>query len=117
MLGCFLSITFEKPRGCIEGSSISELIAERERYWIQKFLKAGVPLTNIQLTPNQSLTIPRIGWVSIREAARQLGDRSDKIAKLANRGRTRAREDPLDERVRLVDINELRALLASRPRR
>jgi len=42
----------------LEDKVNSELIAERERYWIQTLLSSGIPLTNIQLMPTQSLVIP-----------------------------------------------------------
>ncbi len=100
----------------LEEDVSSELVAERERYWMWTFLDAGHPLTNIHIHPHQSFEIRRTGWVSIKEAARQLKISPNKIANLANRGRIRSREDPLDERVRLVELNEIRALFASRKR-
>lgn len=57
-------------------------------------------------------------WVSMREAASRLRAEGfkvspNKVSKLANRNKIRAQEDPLDERVRLVELNELRALFSN----
>ena len=49
-------------------------------------------------------------WVPMSEAARRLKVRVSKISRLASKGRIETRENPLDERVRLVDFEELRAL-------
>lgn len=54
-------------------------------------------------------------WMSMRQAAKQLGVSTNKISRLAERNRIKTRETPLDERVKLVDLNELRALFASAP--
>ena len=58
-------------------------------------------------------------WVSMREAATRLKREGykispNKVSRLANRNVIRTKDDPLDARVKLVDINELRALYASR---
>lgn len=49
-------------------------------------------------------------WVTIQDAASRLGINRNKISRLANRGAIQSRENPLDARVRLVDLNEIRAL-------
>jgi hypothetical protein len=49
-------------------------------------------------------------WVTMTEAADRLKVKRNKISRLASRGVIQTRENPLDARVRLVDINELRAL-------
>jgi hypothetical protein len=58
-------------------------------------------------------------WVSMREAATILKSEGYKISpntvsRLANRGALQTREDPVDTRVRLVDLDELRRLFAFR---
>lgn len=63
------------------------------------------------------MTIQR--WVPMREAARLLQAEGFKvnanlISRLANRGTIQTRDDPIDARVRLVDLDELRRLLATR---
>lgn len=54
-------------------------------------------------------------WMSMRQAAKRLGVSPNKISRLAEKKRIKTRDNPLDERVRLVDLNELRALFASAP--
>ncbi len=49
-------------------------------------------------------------WVTIQEASDRLGIKRNKISRLASRGVIQSRTNPLDARVRLVDLNELRAL-------
>lgn len=49
-------------------------------------------------------------WVTIQEASDRLGIKRNKISRLASRGVIQSRDNPLDARVRLVDLNELRAL-------
>lgn len=49
-------------------------------------------------------------WVTMQEAANRLRINRNKISRLANRGAIQTRENPLDARVRLVDLNEIRAL-------
>jgi hypothetical protein len=90
-------------------------VTERESNWIQTFLRAGHPLINIHIAPHQSF-IPRKDWVSIKGAARQLKISPNKIARLVNPGKIRTQEDPLDERIRLVELNELRNLFITRLR-
>jgi len=46
-------------------------------------------------------------WVPMTEAARRLKVRVNKISRLANRGRIQTKENPLDERVRLVNFDEV----------
>lgn len=60
-------------------------------------------------------------WVSMREAAARLKAEGfkispNKVSRLASRDKIRTQEDPLDERVRLVELNELRALFSNRLR-
>lgn len=49
-------------------------------------------------------------WIPMSEAARRLKVRVSKISRLANKGHIETRENPLDERVRLVNFEELRVL-------
>ena len=54
-------------------------------------------------------------WVTIQEAverlkAERLKVNRNKISRLAGRGSIQTRDNPLDARVRLVDLNEIRAL-------
>jgi sensor domain CHASE-containing protein len=51
----------------------------------------------------------------MRQAAKRLGVSPNKISRLAEKNRIKTRDNPLDERVRLVDFNELEALFASAP--
>ena len=58
-------------------------------------------------------------WVPMREAAAILKAEGFKISpntvsRLANRGAIQAKDDPVDARVRLVDLDELRRLFAYR---
>ena len=53
--------------------------------------------------------------MSMRTAAKRLGVSPNKISRLAAKGKIKTRENPLDERVRLVDYNELKALFESVP--
>ena len=105
----------------LEESDDSDYAAERELYWIQTLLAQGVPLTNIR-TGRQGFTAPIIeGWATISGAAALLKAEGysiypNKIARLADKGKIRSRSDPLDDRVRLVNLDELRALFASRRR-
>lgn len=60
-------------------------------------------------------------WVSMREAAARLKAEGfkispNKVSRLASRDKIRTQEDPLDERVRLVELNELRTLFSNRLR-
>ncbi len=49
-------------------------------------------------------------WVTIQEASEYLKVRRNKISRLISRGVIQTRDNPLDARVRLVDLNELRTL-------
>ena len=49
-------------------------------------------------------------WVTITEAANRLKVRRNKISRLASRGIIETRDNPLDARVRLVNLNELKVL-------
>jgi hypothetical protein len=49
-------------------------------------------------------------WVTITEAANRLKVRRNKISRLASRGVIETRDNPLDARVRLVNLNELKVL-------
>lgn len=49
-------------------------------------------------------------WVTIQEAASRLKVRRNKISRLVSRGVIQTKNNPLDARVRLVNLNELRTL-------
>jgi hypothetical protein len=49
-------------------------------------------------------------WVTIQEAASRLKVGRNKISRLVSRGVIQTRDNPLDARVRLVDLNELRTI-------
>ncbi len=49
-------------------------------------------------------------WVTIREAAKRLNVGRNKISRLANRGQIRTKDNPLDARVTLVDLTEVRII-------
>ena len=58
-------------------------------------------------------------WVPMREAAAILKAEGYKVSpntiwRLANRGTIQAKDDPVDARVRLVDLDELRSLFMYR---
>ena len=58
-------------------------------------------------------------WVPMREAATILKAEGfrvspNTISRLANRGTIQTKDDPIDARVRLVDLDELRRLFAFR---
>lgn len=55
-------------------------------------------------------------WITMSEAARRLGISTTKISRLANQGRIVTRDDPYDERVRLVNFAELRRMFPERKR-
>ena len=55
-------------------------------------------------------------WMSMRTAAKRLGVSANKSSRLASKGRRTTRDKPLDERMRLVDFNELRTLFESAPK-
>ena len=49
-------------------------------------------------------------WVTIQEAAKRLKVGRNKISRLISRGVIKTKDNPLDARVKLVDLNELRAI-------
>lgn len=49
-------------------------------------------------------------WVTIKEAAVRLRIGRNKISRLVNKGTIQTQDNPLDARVRLVNLNELRAI-------
>jgi hypothetical protein len=60
-------------------------------------------------------------WVTLSDASYKLRTEGinvsvSKLSRMANKGEIKTAEDPTDQRVRLVDLNELRKLFAS-PRR
>jgi DNA-binding MarR family transcriptional regulator len=54
-------------------------------------------------------------WVTMAKAAEEVGVSPAKISRLAAKGRIRTRRDPKDERVKLVNLEEVRKLLTSKP--
>lgn len=52
-------------------------------------------------------------WVTMREAATRLKVTPSKLSRLAKSGKIRTKGDSVDERVTLVEFNEVRALLES----
>ncbi len=52
-------------------------------------------------------------WVTMREAATRLKVTPSKLSRLAKSGKIRTKDDSVDERVTLVEFNEVRALLES----
>lgn len=61
-------------------------------------------------------------WVSLSEAAFQLRTEGydvslSKLSRMANKGNIHTELDPLDERVKLVELNALRRLFGSSKRR
>jgi DNA-binding MarR family transcriptional regulator len=55
-------------------------------------------------------------WVAMKEAAEALGVSQSKISRLASKGKIQTQEDPFDERVRLVDLEELQRMFNVRRR-
>lgn len=60
-------------------------------------------------------------WVPMTEAAFHLKTEgfdisTSKISRMASKGRIRVERDPIDQRVRLVELNQLRGLFASSKR-
>ncbi len=49
-------------------------------------------------------------WVTMQEAARRLKVGRNKISRLVSRGVIQTKENPLDARVRLVNLNEVRTI-------
>ncbi len=52
-------------------------------------------------------------WVPMRDAAKQLGVSTSKLSRLAKRGVIKTHTDVLDQRVKLVDLTEVKTLLAT----
>lgn len=55
-------------------------------------------------------------WVSMKDAAHVLNVPQSKLSQLAKKGKITTREDPTDERVRLVDLDELKLMFSQRAR-
>jgi hypothetical protein len=53
-------------------------------------------------------------WISMSEASRRIGISTTKISRLASKGRIATRQDPYDERVKLVNFAELRQIFPER---
>ena len=51
-------------------------------------------------------------WLPMREVANLLGIRYDKLARLARQNTIRSKDYPLDQRVRLVEVNEVRKIFS-----
>ncbi len=49
-------------------------------------------------------------WITIQEAARRLNVRRAKISRLVSRGIIKTKDNPLDARVTLVDLEEVRTI-------
>lgn len=49
-------------------------------------------------------------WVTIQEAAKRLNVRRAKISRLVSRGVIQTKDNPLDARVTLVDLEEVRTI-------
>lgn len=47
-------------------------------------------------------------WVTISEAAKEIGVTLSKISRLATAGKIKSKTNPYDERTRLVDLVEIR---------
>lgn len=52
-------------------------------------------------------------WVTMTEAADALGITPTQVSRLAKRGAIRSEADALNQRVRLVELNEVRRVLQS----
>jgi len=52
-------------------------------------------------------------WVTMTEAAEILGVSLTQISRLAKKGKIRAESDSLNERIKLVELNEVRKLFES----
>lgn len=53
-------------------------------------------------------------WVTMSEAANRLGISLSKISRLATMSRIKTEHNPYDERTKLVDFTELRAMFPPR---
>jgi len=49
-------------------------------------------------------------WLPMRDVAKLLDIRYDKLARLARQNTVRSKNYPLDQRVRLVEVNEVRKM-------
>jgi hypothetical protein len=49
-------------------------------------------------------------WLPMREVAKMLDIRYDKLARLARQNTIRSKDYPLDQRVRLVELNEVKKM-------
>jgi hypothetical protein len=96
------------------------VVDEREFYWIQHFQANNIKLTNLALQPRTNCTSPTftkrsidsdgVEWVPLVEAASHLGVEISKLSRLASKGKIQTQKNPLDERVRLVNFDEVRTL-------
>jgi len=55
-------------------------------------------------------------WVTMSEAAAEIGVSLSKLSRLAALGRIKSQKDPYDERTKLVDLVELRRMFPPRKR-
>lgn len=55
-------------------------------------------------------------WVPMSVAAKDVGASLNKISRLASQGKLQTKTDPFDERVKLVNLQEVRRLLPPRKR-
>lgn len=53
-------------------------------------------------------------WVTITQASKELNVPHSKISRMARKNEIKSESDPLNARVRLVDIDEIRALVEKR---
>jgi len=53
-------------------------------------------------------------WVTITEASNELNVPHSKISRMARKGEIKSESNPLNARVRLVDLDELRELVEKR---
>jgi len=49
-------------------------------------------------------------WITMQEAAKRLSVGRNKISRLVSRGVIQTKDNPLDARVRLVNLNEVRVI-------
>jgi hypothetical protein len=53
-------------------------------------------------------------WLPMREVAEMLGISYDKLGRLVRRREIRSQDDPLDQRVKLVEVNEVKRIFRIR---
>ncbi len=95
----------------------------RETVWIEHFKSIGTELLNLPDITQKNRDIYRNvdrdysdrerlseEWVTIQEAVRRLKVGRNKISRLAGRGQIQTKDNPLDARVTLVNLEELRAI-------